>query len=80
MPGLCEFPQRSQRRLPSFAHQFTSNRSIGEENIVCRYTVLAALCMTAGAASAGELDALQGGSVYLGAFGGVVYYTEEEDG
>ncbi|ASY63242.1 hypothetical protein SJ05684_c18000 [Sinorhizobium sojae CCBAU 05684] len=47
---------------------------------MCRYTVLAALCMTAGAASAGELDALQGGSVYLGAFGGVVYYTEEEDG
>ncbi|MGX9180357.1 hypothetical protein [Mesorhizobium sp. BHbdii] len=45
-----------------------------------RYTALAALCVVAGAASAGELTARQGGSVDLGNFHGVVYYTEAADG
>jgi hypothetical protein len=39
-----------------------------------RYTALAALCVVAGSASAGELTARQGGSVDLGNFHGVVYY------
>jgi hypothetical protein len=45
-----------------------------------RYTVLAALCVVASSASAGELTALQGGTVDLGSFHGVVYYTEANDG
>ncbi|RWJ26784.1 MAG: hypothetical protein EOR27_14890 [Mesorhizobium sp.] len=45
-----------------------------------RYTVLAALCVVAGSASAGELTARQGGSVDLGNFHGVVYFTEAADG
>ena len=40
-----------------------------------RYTFLAALCAAASSASAGELTALQGGTVDLGSFHGVVYYT-----
>ncbi|MER8441368.1 hypothetical protein NKH36_33840 [Mesorhizobium sp. M1312] len=44
-----------------------------------RYTVLAALCVTTGYASAGELDPLQGGSIDLGGFQGVVYYTEADN-
>lgn len=53
--------------------------SVGEENIMYRYTVLAALCVTTGYASAGELDPLQGGSIDLGGFQGVVYYTEADN-
>jgi ABC-type nitrate/sulfonate/bicarbonate transport system substrate-binding protein len=45
-----------------------------------RYTVLAALCAVASSASAGELTALQGGTVDLGSFHGVVYYTQADDG
>jgi hypothetical protein len=45
-----------------------------------RYKVLAALCVMAGNASAGELKALQGGSIDLGAYHGVVYYTEGDRG
>ena len=45
-----------------------------------RYTVLAALCAAASSASAGELTALQGGTVDLGSFHGVVYYTMADDG
>ncbi|RVJ40565.1 hypothetical protein [Sinorhizobium meliloti] len=41
-----------------------------------RYTAFAALCLMAGNAYAGELKPLQGGSIDLGAFHGVVYYTE----
>lgn len=44
-----------------------------------RHTVLAALCVTTGYASAGELDPLQGGSIDLGGFQGVVYYTEADN-
>ncbi|APG86004.1 hypothetical protein SAMCCGM7_Ch3286 [Sinorhizobium americanum CCGM7] len=46
---------------------------------MCRYTVLAALCVTASSAFAGELEALQGESIDLGAYHGVVYYTEAGD-
>ncbi|TIU77380.1 MAG: hypothetical protein E5W13_15155 [Mesorhizobium sp.] len=45
-----------------------------------RYTALAALCVVASSASAGELTARQGGSVDLGNFHGVVYFTEADDG
>jgi hypothetical protein len=45
-----------------------------------RYTALAALCVAASSASAGELMARQGGTVDLGNFHGVVYYTEADDG
>ncbi|AZN97719.1 hypothetical protein EJ066_10720 [Mesorhizobium sp. M9A.F.Ca.ET.002.03.1.2] len=45
-----------------------------------RYTTLAALCIVASSASAGELMARQGGTVDLGNFHGVVYYTEADDG
>ncbi|MCA1367091.1 hypothetical protein I6F15_06725 [Bradyrhizobium sp. BRP14] len=45
-----------------------------------RYTILAALCLTAGNAFAGELKALQGGSIDLGAYHGVIYYTEADSG
>jgi hypothetical protein len=45
-----------------------------------RYAALVALCVATYPASAGDLVALQGGSVDLGAYQGVVYYTEAEDG
>jgi hypothetical protein len=45
-----------------------------------RYTALVALCVAASSASAEELTALQGGSVELSTFHGVIYYTEENDG
>ncbi|TIP38089.1 MAG: hypothetical protein E5X43_20790 [Mesorhizobium sp.] len=45
-----------------------------------RHTALAALCVVASSASAGELAARQGGTVDLGKFHGVVYYTEADDG
>jgi hypothetical protein len=48
--------------------------------MMLRHTVLAALCVAASSASAGELTARQGGSVDLGNFHGVVYYTEADDG
>jgi hypothetical protein len=44
-----------------------------------RHIVLAALCVTTGYAFAGELDTLQGGSIDLGGFQGVVYYTEADN-
>ena len=45
-----------------------------------RYSALAALCVAAGSASAGELHSLNGGSVDVGAFRGNVYYTETDVG
>src|SRR4051794_20345153 len=45
-----------------------------------RQTVLAAFCVAASSASAGELTSLQGGTVDLGGYHGVVYYTEADDG
>ncbi|TGQ29049.1 MULTISPECIES: hypothetical protein [unclassified Mesorhizobium] len=45
-----------------------------------RYTILTALCVAASSASAGDLTALQGGTVDLGSFHGVVYYTEANGG
>ncbi|TIO07630.1 hypothetical protein [Mesorhizobium sp.] len=45
-----------------------------------RNTAIAALCVAASSASAGELTARQGGTVDLGNFHGVVYYTEADDG
>jgi hypothetical protein len=51
-----------------------------ERNTMFRYTALAALCVAASSASAGELTARQGGTVDLGNFHGVVYYTEADDG
>jgi hypothetical protein len=51
-----------------------------ERNTMFRFTALAALCLVASSASAGELTARQGGSVDLGNFHGVVYYTEADDG
>ena len=46
-----------------------------------RYTALLAFfCLAAGSASADELTAAQGGSVEIGDFYGIVYYTETDDG
>jgi hypothetical protein len=44
-----------------------------------RHIVLAALCVTTGYAFAGELDTLQGGSIDLGGFRGVVYYKQADN-
>ena len=41
-----------------------------------RYSALAALCVVAGATSAGELHQMNGGSLDVGTFRGNVYYTE----
>ena len=45
-----------------------------------RHTILAALCAMASSASAGEITALQAGTVDVGSFHGVVYYTVADDG
>jgi hypothetical protein len=44
------------------------------------YTALAAISVTAGSASARELAALQGESIVVRAFHGMVYYTKEDRG
>src|SRR5262245_32200742 len=45
-----------------------------------RYLILAALSLAATPAPAAELIALQGGSIEVGSFHGVVFYTDEPDG
>ncbi len=45
-----------------------------------RYISLAALCLAATPTYAGELNALEGGSIEIGSFHGVVFYTSEPDG
>jgi hypothetical protein len=46
-----------------------------------RFAALFATCLTASSAAAGgELAETQGGSVDLGAFQGIVYYTSDADG
>ena len=45
-----------------------------------RYIALAILCLAATPGQAEELLAVQAGSVALGGFRGVVYYTSEHDG
>ena len=45
-----------------------------------KYIALAMLCLAATPGQAGELSAMEAGSVDLGGFYGVVYYTNEQDG
>ena len=45
-----------------------------------RYIALAILCLAATPGQAEELLAVQAGSVDLGGFRGIVYYTSEHDG
>src|SRR5262245_15171601 len=45
-----------------------------------RYLMLAALSLAVTPAHAAELIALQGGSIEVGSFHGVVFYTNEPDG
>ena len=45
-----------------------------------RHAIIAAFCIAAAPAFADELDALQGATVELNAFRGIVYYTEAADG
>jgi hypothetical protein len=47
---------------------------------MCRYVAVAALCLAATAAPAGELPAMAGQSIDLGQFHGIVHYTIEPDG
>ena len=45
-----------------------------------RFAILFAACLTASSAVAGELAEGQGGSIDLGTFRGIVYYTDGADG
>jgi len=45
-----------------------------------KYVALFAACLTAGSATAGELSETRGGSLDLGTFKGVVYYTADAGG
>jgi hypothetical protein len=45
-----------------------------------KYISLAALCLIVTPAYAGEISNLQAGSIQIGDFRGVVYYTSDDDG
>jgi hypothetical protein len=47
---------------------------------VFRYISLAALCLAATPVHADEVNALQAGTIDVGSFHGIVYYTQEHDG
>ena len=67
----------SDRQTPKSAW---SRMTAGRSNIARMLAALATFGLAASPLQAGELTAMTGGSVDLGGFHGIVYYTSEEDG